>query len=503
MTQMMEAEAAANQTNLLQELNRRCEAFEEQARCDAAERLALRRQLAAHEKLAQRRAADEEADRFEQRGAAVLLQQREEQLRSTREELRLERDLAFALREQVAAIEAVRATDARELRELQGRRSHVASPGGGTLPGGPPHTPTRAPEATAGDEATWESILGERVQALEEARAGAQAEAATLRQQLEAARQQGETALAQGPAEQARQEAAAVQAQLQAQLEQARQIEPTPETICTLYMHGVCVHDVCIGALARWRIGPLVHWSTGPLAHWRIIALVHWCIGALVHWQAREVAEARRGEAAAASAAAESLRQRQGEQEYWLGRRTALLESAHREVGSLQLQLAAANAATRDAAGASRGGGRAAAAAALEGIEAAAHEGHVAALTEEVAGLQAAQRTAAAAAAATLAEERASFLQADGLLQAMQAQLQAEQASRAETAEEARALQAARTALTVEVRARGLEVTRLAQEVGMLQARLGASNQEAISADEIASNLRLQQAHDALACYIP
>ena len=500
---MMEAEAAANQTNLLQELNRRCEAFEEQARCDAAERLALRRQLAAHEKLAQRRAADEEADRFEQRGAAVLLQQREEQLRSTREELRLERDLAFALREQVAAIEAVRATDARELRELQGRRSHVASPGGGTLPGGPPHTPTRAPEATAGDEATWESILGERVQALEEARAGAQAEAATLRQQLEAARQQGETALAQGPAEQARQEAAAVQAQLQAQLEQARQIEPTPETICTLYMHGVCVHDVCIGALARWRIGPLVHWSTGPLAHWRIIALVHWCIGALVHWQAREVAEARRGEAAAASAAAESLRQRQGEQEYWLGRRTALLESAHREVGSLQLQLAAANAATRDAAGASRGGGRAAAAAALEGIEAAAHEGHVAALTEEVAGLQAAQRTAAAAAAATLAEERASFLQADGLLQAMQAQLQAEQASRAETAEEARALQAARTALTVEVRARGLEVTRLAQEVGMLQARLGASNQEAISADEIASNLRLQQAHDALACYIP
>ena len=110
----------------------------------------------------------------------------------------------------------------------------------------------------------------------------------------------------------------------------------------------------------------------------------------------------------------------------------------------------------------------------------------MAALTEEVAGLQAAQRTAAAAAAATLAEERVSFLQADGLLQAMQAQLQAEQARRAETAEEARALQAERTALTVEVRARGLEVTRLAQEVGMLQARLGASNQEAISADEIA-----------------
>jgi len=281
---MMEGQASANQTNLLQELNRRCEAFEEQAKCDAAERLALRRQLAAHEKLAQRRAEDEEADRFEQRGTAVLLQQREEQLRSTREELRLERDLASALREQVGAIEAVRATDARELRELQGRRSHVASPGGGTPPGGPPHTPTRAPEATAGDAATWESILGERVQALEEARAGAQAEAATLRQQLEAARQQGETALAQGPAEQARQEAAAVHAQLQAQLEQARQMEPTPESICALHMHSVCVHDVCIGALAHWRIGALAHGLTGALAHWRIGALVHWCFGALVHW---------------------------------------------------------------------------------------------------------------------------------------------------------------------------------------------------------------------------
>ena len=244
---MADPQPAADETNLLQELKRRCEAFEEQAKCDAAERLALRRQLAAHEKLAQRRAEDEEAGRFEQRGTAVLLQQREEQLRSTREELRLERDLSLALREQVAAIEAVRSTDARELRELQGRRSHVASPGGGAPPSGGPHTPTRTSEATAGDEATWESIQGERVQALEEALAGAQAEAATLRQQLEAARQQGETALAQGPAEQARQEAAAVQAQLQAQLEQAREIQPMSE-MYALHTHSV----VC--ALVHWRI---------------------------------------------------------------------------------------------------------------------------------------------------------------------------------------------------------------------------------------------------------
>ena len=253
---MAEPQAAADETTLLQELKRRCEAFEEQAKCDAAERLALRRQLAAHEKLAQRRAEDEEAGRFEQRGTAVLLQQREEQLRSTREELRLERDLSLALREQVAAIEAVRSTDARELRELQGRRSHVASPGGGAPPSGGPHTPTRTSEATAGDEATWESIQGERVQALEEALAGAQAEAATLRQQLEAARQQGETALAQGPAEQARQEAAAVQAQLQAQLEQARQIQPMSEMYA---LHTHCV--VCA----------LVHWCI--VAHWRMDAL--------------------------------------------------------------------------------------------------------------------------------------------------------------------------------------------------------------------------------------
>ena len=272
---MADPQPAADETNLLQELKRRCEAFEEQAKCDAAERLALRRQLAAHEKLAQRRAEDEEAGCFEQRGTAVLLQQREEQLRSTREELRLERDLSLALREQVAAIEAVRSTDARELRELQGRRSHVASPGGGAPPSGGPHTPTRTSEATTGDEATWESIQGERVQALEEALAGAQAEAATLRQQLEAARQQGETALAQGPAEQARQEAAAVQAQLQAQLEQAREIQPMSEMYA---LHTHCV--VC--ALAHWRIGALAHLCIDVFVHWCIVA--HLCIDAFVHW---------------------------------------------------------------------------------------------------------------------------------------------------------------------------------------------------------------------------
>ena len=299
---MADPQPAADETNLLQELKRRCEAFEEQAKCDAAERLALRRQLAAHEKLAQRRAEDEEAGRFEQRGTAVLLQQREEQLRSTREELRLERDLSLALREQVAAIEAVRSTDARELRELQGRRSHVASPGGGAPPSGGPHTPTRTSEATTGDEATWESIQGERVQALEEALAGAQAEAATLRQQLEAARQQGETALAQGPAEQARQEAAAVQAQLQAQLEQAREIQPMSEMYA---LHTHCV--VC--ALAHWRIGALAHWRICALTYlcigalWRICALTHLCIGALwrigAHWRIGALAGARgrRGEA--------------------------------------------------------------------------------------------------------------------------------------------------------------------------------------------------------------
>ena len=47
---MAEPQAAADETTLVQELKRRCEAFEEQAKCDAAERLALRRQLAAHEK---------------------------------------------------------------------------------------------------------------------------------------------------------------------------------------------------------------------------------------------------------------------------------------------------------------------------------------------------------------------------------------------------------------------------------------------------------------------
>ena len=231
------------------------------------------------------------------------------------------------------------------------------------VPEGPPHTPTRTLDATStsareGREATWESMLSERVQALEGAHAGAQAEAAALRQQLSAAREHADAGLGHLSADQVRQEASAVQARLQAQLDQA--------------------HDL---------------------------------------------AEARRGEAAAAGAVAEALRQRQAEQEHWLGRRAALLESAHREVGSLQQQLAAANAATREAAAEAEatgggvggvGGGGRAAAAALEGIEAAAYEGRMAALHEQVAALQVEQQSAAAAASAALAEERASFLQARG-----------------------------------------------------------------------------------------
>ena len=140
-----------------EELKRRCEALEEQARRDEAERCALRQQLAAHDKLAQRRAEDEEVARLEQRGAAVLVQQRDEHIRALKEDLRLERDLVSALREQVNAMEAVRETDARELRELQGRRSAAPSTAGTPVKAG-----AASPPAAAGD-ATWESILSERV----------------------------------------------------------------------------------------------------------------------------------------------------------------------------------------------------------------------------------------------------------------------------------------------------------------------------------------------------
>ena len=80
----------------MEELKRRCEALEEQARRDEAERRALRQQLAAHDKLAQRRAQDEEVARLEQRGAAVLVQQHDEHIRALKEDLRLERDLVAA-----------------------------------------------------------------------------------------------------------------------------------------------------------------------------------------------------------------------------------------------------------------------------------------------------------------------------------------------------------------------------------------------------------------------
>mgnify|MGYP006133353327 CR=1 FL=1 len=434
----------------MEELRSRLEAYEQQAAHDAMERGALRQQVASHEKLAARRKEDEDEARLSRLAAAAVLRQREDQIRAVKEELVLERDLVVALRDQVSAMETVRETDARELRELQQRRAGAGSSTGS--PAGYKQLPATMGDLD-GEDPSWEAILADRVRAMEGARAGARGELTAMEQQRDAARRQVEAAFAQGPMEQIRAEATAVQARMAEQLDAYR-----------------------------------------------------------------ERLEATRAEADACSATAERLRQRLAEQEHWLGRRDAQLGSSRREVGALQRLLEQSNAqliaaeaklptglgAKAAAAGAGGGGGdgegcgaTGATAAGLEAISAAASEGRLASLGEQIEELQRAQQRAAADAAAALAEERSALLRSDGKLEATQAALTQEQARHADAQRELREAKGARTQLQVESRARALEVTRLAQEVGALQARLQAASQEAISADDQASNLRLQRQHDA------
>ena len=81
-----------------EEAKHRLDFLEKQVREEARERAALKKQVQSYEELSQRRDADREAERLEQRGVAVRLAQSDELLRASREELRLERGAEGAAR---------------------------------------------------------------------------------------------------------------------------------------------------------------------------------------------------------------------------------------------------------------------------------------------------------------------------------------------------------------------------------------------------------------------
>ena len=136
-----------------EEAKHRLDFLEKQVREEARERAALKKQVQSYEELSQRRDADREAERLEQRGVAVRLAQSEELLRASREELRLEREMLAAARQQVDAAEAIHEADARQLETLKARLAARPKEAGSS--------------AEHEDAAAWEQILSDKVAALE------------------------------------------------------------------------------------------------------------------------------------------------------------------------------------------------------------------------------------------------------------------------------------------------------------------------------------------------
>ena len=396
-----------------EEAKHRLDFLEKQVREEARERAALKKQVQSYEELSQRRDADREAERLEQRGVAVRLAQSDELLRASREELRLEREMLAAARQQGDAAEAIHEADARQLETLKARLAARPKEAGSS--------------AEHEDAAAWEQILSDKVAALEGALAARKSEAEGLRSQLDGARAELGRLGEHGPLQQARQEGAAAAEKLRAEL---------------------------------------------------------------VATQQR--ADAQAAEAAAASAAADAVRARVAEQDVWIKRRDAQLGSTRREVETLQGLLETANAAAaaeRKAAEAAK----AAAAASAKGSGSAPEPRALEAAISEGEELRRQLRAEGEAAAERLAEERAAVQRGDAEITALQAALAAEQGKAAEGAAALRELGERHTALQSEERAKGLEVSRLAQEVGAMQARLQASAQQARSADEILNNVRQQR----------
>ena len=266
----------------LDETKKKLAALEAQTQADATERDALHARLRALESLAAARSADAQEQAARERQAEAVLAERDAALACAREDLRLERDLVEAVRLQVESAERERVASMQRIGVLRSRLEDAGEP----LPG---EEYTSSPPGEGGVHATWESLLTEQVEALQQGLAARDEEVATLRAQLEASRSESRRLSEAGaPVARAQEQAEAAASRLRSELS-ATQAE----------------------------------------------------------------LEARAREADAASASAELARARLAEQQQWIARRDAQLESARRENEALRDELSAA----QDMARAVRSGG--------------------------------------------------------------------------------------------------------------------------------------------------
>ena len=172
------------------------------------ERGALSQRVRSLEALAASRQVDAAEQAAREKVASTILAEKDAALSAQAEDLRLERNIVLATRQQVDAAEAERTASAARIEVL---RARVAEAYGEA----PPANPGDAP---ATGEASWEALLHEQVRALEQGLASRDAELSTLRAQLEGSRREARRLKDESPLTAAREEAAANSARLRAEL---------------------------------------------------------------------------------------------------------------------------------------------------------------------------------------------------------------------------------------------------------------------------------------------
>ena len=160
----------------LAEERRRRAAYEAQASADAREREALAASVRALEAIVASRSNDRKFKGGESQ-TATLVAEREAELAVVRDELRLERNLVDAVRQQVDAAEAERVASSSRIDALRARLA-VSDEGGAT--------DREGASETMG--ASWEALLHQQVRALEHGLAARDEEVSTLRAELNASR---------------------------------------------------------------------------------------------------------------------------------------------------------------------------------------------------------------------------------------------------------------------------------------------------------------------------
>ena len=441
--EILEQAFAQAGADLAEERKRRA-AFESQAVADARERDALMASVRSLEALVAARSSEENAQAERAGKATALLAERDAELAMAREELHLERELVAAVRQQVDAAEVERSASTARIDVLRARLAdaeETAEVGRET--------------STEPSGAAWEALLHQQVRALELGLAARDDELGALREQLSGARREF------------------------ARLSDDAQLAAAREQAAT---------EVA-----------------------RLSAEVAAC---------RALAEAKTAEASAATASADLARARLAEQAHWLSRRDAQLESTRREAAALRdenqallgrQQLTARRDAGRgarpdddddDDAGAAAAGPHAAGLAAADDAgggevpdAAASWEARARTLQESVHALERQLTDGLASSRLRLAAEAEATQRAHGELQATQQALSGARAQASEAAAALRAAESRAATLDAEQRTKGMEVSRLAAELGAMQARLAASAQEVRSADQLALAAREQRSH--------